>query len=97
MFSNRFLIKTMQMVGATRAFIARPLNIRAIINGAVSAIIAIALIYILITVAGNLVPEIKVVHSTSTMLILFVVLILIGITITLFSTYRSWMNCIKSL
>jgi cell division transport system permease protein len=95
MFSNRFLIKTMQMVGATRAFIARPLNIRAIINGAVSAIIAIALIYILITVAGNLVPEIKVVHSTSTMLILFVVLILIGITITLFSTYRSVLKYLR--
>jgi cell division transport system permease protein len=33
MFSNRFLIKTMQMVGATRWFIAKPINIRAIING----------------------------------------------------------------
>jgi cell division transport system permease protein len=95
MFSNRFLIKTMQMVGATRSFIARPLNIRAIINGAISAVIAIALIYILITVAGNLVPEIKVVHSTSTMLILFVVLILIGITITLFSTYRSVLKYLR--
>ncbi|MEO7765061.1 MAG: permease-like cell division protein FtsX, partial [Ferruginibacter sp.] len=31
MYSNRFLIKTMQMVGATRGFIARPINIRAII------------------------------------------------------------------
>jgi cell division transport system permease protein len=95
MFSNRFLIKTMQMVGATRAFIARPLNIRAVANGAISASIAIALIYILITVAGNLVPEIKVVHSTSTMLILFVVLILIGITITLFSTYRSVLKYLR--
>ncbi|MGN6165587.1 MAG: cell division protein FtsX [Flavisolibacter sp.] len=95
MFSNRFLIKTMQMVGATRGFIARPLNIRAIVNGAISAVIAIALIYILITVAGNLVPEIKVVHSTSTMLILFVVLILIGITITLFSTHRSVLKYLR--
>lgn len=95
MFSNRFLIKTMQMVGATRGFIARPLNVRAIMNGAISAVIAIALIYILITVAGNLVPEIKVVHSTSTMLILFVVLILIGITITLFSTHRSVLKYLR--
>ena len=31
MFSNRFLIKTMQMVGATRWFIAKPLNIRALL------------------------------------------------------------------
>ncbi len=95
MFSNRFLIKTMQMVGATRGFIARPLNIRAIINGALSALIAIALIYILITLAGNLVPEIKVVHSNTTMLLLFAVLIIIGITITLFSTYRSVLKYLR--
>jgi cell division transport system permease protein len=95
MFSNRFLIKTMQMVGATRGFIARPLNIRAIINGAFSAVIAIALIYILITIAGNLVPEIKVVHSNSTLILLFAVLILIGITISLFSTYRSVLKYLR--
>ena len=95
MFSNRFLIKTMQMVGATRSFIARPLNVRAMINGAISAVIAIVLIYILITIAGNLKPEIKVVHSTSTMLILFIALILIGITITLFSTHRSVLKYLR--
>jgi len=36
MFSNRFIIKTMQMVGATRWFIAKPMDIRAIANGAFS-------------------------------------------------------------
>src|SRR5690606_30523739 len=41
MFSNRFTIKTMQMVGATRWFITKPLDIRAIINGAISGAIAI--------------------------------------------------------
>lgn len=95
MFSNRFLIKTMQMVGATRSFIARPLNIRAIANGAISAVIAIVLIYVLITIAGNLVPEIKVVHSNSTLILLFLVLIVIGITITLFSTYRSVLKYLR--
>jgi len=48
MFSNRFLIKTMQMVGATRWFIAKPLNIKAVINGAISGVIASALLYVVI-------------------------------------------------
>jgi len=39
MFSNRFLIKTMQMVGATRWFIAKPMDLRAIGNGALSGIL----------------------------------------------------------
>lgn len=89
MFSNRFLIKTMQMVGATRGFIAKPLNVRAVINGAISAAIASLLIYILISIAGNVVPEIKIVHSIGDLLLLFLLLVIIGISITVFSTYRS--------
>lgn len=95
MFSNRFLIKTMQMVGATRWFIAKPLNIRAIINGAISGVIAIVLIYILMKVAENVVPEIKALHDNGAMIILFVGLFLIGIAITLFSTYRSVVKYLK--
>ena len=89
MFSNRFLIKTMQMVGATRQFIARPLTIRAIINGAVSAAIAIVLIYILISVAEGFIPWLGQVRSSGTLFLLFLILIVIGVSITFFSTWRS--------
>jgi cell division transport system permease protein len=89
MFSNRFLIKTMQMVGATRWFIAKPLNIRAIINGALSAVIAIALVYGVIVVAEGFLPDLKALRDPTLLLVLFLALIIIGITITLFSTHRS--------
>jgi cell division transport system permease protein len=90
MFSNRFLIKTMQMVGATRGFIARPLNIRAIINGAISAVIAIVLVYLSTLVAENFLPfELRELQDTKTLLLLFLVLMILGIAITLFSTHRS--------
>ncbi len=89
MFSNRFLIKTMQMVGATRWFISKPLNIRAIANGAISAVIAIALVYGVIVVAERFLPDLKALHDNGLLLMLFLSLIVIGITITLFSTYRS--------
>ena len=89
MFSNRFIIKTMQMVGATRWFIAKPLNIRAIINGAISAVIAIILVYALTLAAENFLPELKALHDTKTLVILFIALLILGIAITLFSTHRS--------
>jgi len=54
MFSNRFLIKTMQMVGATRNFIAKPLLVRALLNGLISAFIAIFLLFGLIQWAGTI-------------------------------------------
>jgi cell division transport system permease protein len=95
MFSNRFLIKTMQMVGATRWFIAKPLNIRAIINGAISAVIAIVLVYIVVTGAQNYWPDLAVLNDTKSLLLLFLGLLLIGISITLVSTYRSVLKYLR--
>jgi cell division transport system permease protein len=95
MFSNRFLIKTMQMVGATRGFIARPLTIRAIINGAISAAIAIAVLYGAITVAENVYPGFKALHDNNLFLLLFALLLIIGISITLISTYRSVLKYLR--
>lgn len=95
MFSNRFLIKTMQMVGATRNFIAKPLNMKAIINGAVSGIIASVVLYVVILIAENSVGWLKALHDNGLLFFLFLILILIGISITLFSTHRSVLKYLK--
>jgi cell division transport system permease protein len=95
MYSNRFLIKTMQMVGATRSFISKPMNIRAVINGAFAALISIALIYGLILLFENFVPYLKDLRDNSKLLILFTFLILLGISITVFSTHRSVVKYLK--
>jgi cell division transport system permease protein len=95
MFSNRFLIKTMQMVGATRGFIARPLNIRAIINGAISGLIASVVLYIIIMILEGSVSWLKTIHDTGLLLLLFFILIVLGIGITLFSTHRSVVKYLK--
>jgi len=95
MFSNRFLIKTMQMVGATRWYIAKPLNIRAIINGAISGIIATAIVYLLMLLAENFFDGFKKLHDTQSLLLLGFILILLGIGITLFSTHRSVLKYLR--
>jgi cell division transport system permease protein len=95
MFSNRFLIKTMQMVGATRWFITKPLNVRAIINGAISAVIAIIMVYIVVKVAEHFLPDLQALHDGGLLVFLFISLIIIGITITLFSTYRSALKYLR--
>jgi cell division transport system permease protein len=95
MYSNRFLIKTMQMVGATRNFIARPMNTRAIINGALSAVIAIVLIYVCMLASEFFMPEIRDLRDNNKLVLLFLFLILLGISITLFSTYRSVVKYLK--
>lgn len=95
MYSNRFLIKTMQMVGATRSFISKPMNLRAIVNGAFAAIISIALIYGLIMLFENFLPYLKDLRDNRKLLLLFSILILLGIGISLFSTHRSVVKYLK--
>ncbi|MBN8837362.1 MAG: hypothetical protein J0I09_08895 [Sphingobacteriia bacterium] len=89
MFSNRFLIKTMQMVGATRGFITKPMNIKAILNGLTSAGIAIVILFVMITWAESQVPQLKLIRDTSLNLLLFGGMIVIGVGISVYSTYRS--------
>jgi cell division transport system permease protein len=95
MFSNRFLIKTMQMVGATRWFIAWPMNQKAIVNGAVSGGIASAAVFAFVKIAENILPELKAIRDLTSLSLLFVSLILLGIGITLFSTHRSVIKYLK--
>jgi len=96
MFSNRFLIKTMQMVGATRWFISKPFDTKAIINGLNSALLAIAAILVLIYAVENWwLPEIKALKDNMSLFLLFFALIVIGISITFISTHRSVTKYLK--
>jgi cell division transport system permease protein len=95
MFSNRFLIKTMQMVGATRWFIARPMDMRALVNGAISGLIAIGGIVGIIFIAERWLPEIKALRDYTLLSVMFVVMVLLGISISFISTHRSVLKYLK--
>ncbi|MEY3208071.1 MAG: hypothetical protein RL064_102 [Bacteroidota bacterium] len=95
MFSNRFLIKTMQMVGATRNFISKPLMVRALINGLISALISICLLVGLIQWTTMQFPQLGSIQSIGNTILLFGGLILIGVGISVFSTYRSVLKYLK--
>ena len=95
MFSNRFLIKTMQMVGATRQFITKPMDIRAVVNGLISSGIAILLLFLLIQSAENWIPQLKAIHDLQLNLLLFGGILVIGVGISLISTHRSVIKYLK--
>lgn len=85
-YSKRFLIKTMQLVGATPAFIRKPFVVRGILNGIASAFIAIILLMgVIYSVQQNL-PELVVLQDISLYLILFSSVVLLGILISWIST-----------
>ncbi len=95
MFSNRFLIKTMQMVGATRNFITRPFDKRAVINGLISGVIAVIGLWLVISVAQNYLPAIRVLNDVGMLILLMTIMIVLGILISVASTHRSVVKYLK--
>jgi cell division transport system permease protein len=95
MYSNRFLIKTMQMVGATRGFIAKPIIQRAVINGLIASFIAIIALWTSVLLIESFLPDFKLLHDNSGLTYLFLIITLLGILISLASTYRSVVKYLK--
>jgi cell division transport system permease protein len=95
MFSNRFLIKTMQMVGATRYFISRPFDKRAIYNGLIGGGIAVAGLWIVISFAEGLLPTMKALHEPLLLTMLMGTMLIVGVMISLVSTHRSVIKYLK--
>ncbi|MBD98702.1 MAG: cell division protein FtsX [Verrucomicrobia bacterium] len=85
-YSKRFLIKTMQLVGATSGFIRRPFVGRGILNGILSGIIAsLLLLGVIFSIKQNL-PEFLELQNFNIYLILFAAIIVLGILISWIST-----------
>jgi len=89
LYSKRFTIKTMQLVGATSSFIRKPFLIQALAQGVISAVVGMALLLALFTGLTNLLDSIELNFSLETLLILFGSLIILGSIITLVSTWIS--------
>jgi cell division transport system permease protein len=86
-YSRRFLIKTMQLVGATRGFIRRPFLVTGILNGLAGATIAIILLSGLIYGLTNEFEGMIGFANIKLIGLLFAIVIALGILITLISTF----------
>ncbi len=95
MFSNRFLIKTMQMVGATRWFISKPFDRRAIINGLISGLISVGFLWIIIILAESWFPELVSLREPVLLGSLMAGMVVLGILMSLVSTHRSVLKYLK--
>ena len=88
-FSRRFAIHTMKLVGASWSFIRWPFIKRAIAEGLVAAIVADGVLAAGIYALYNLEPEILVVVDWRVMTITGVAVLLFGLIITTFCSYLS--------
>ena len=87
LYSKRFSIKTMQLVGGTSGYIRRPFIFQAVGIGLISGIVAMALFTGLIYVLNQLMETIQISFPIEILAIFFAVLILLGILLTVISTW----------
>lgn len=87
LYSKRFSIKTMQMVGATKKFIRRPFIFNNIRLGALGALLAIAANLILLYYINLSFPELKLTQQPLVLGMVFITIFIVGIFITWISTY----------
>ncbi len=85
-YSKRFLINTMQLVGATDKFIRKPFVIRSVICGIIGAIIANIGITALIYAISKEFPEIMQIIDGESLLILYAIVLILGIVLTYLAT-----------
>ena len=89
LFSQRFLIRSMQLVGAKSGFIRRPFLSRSFLYGILGGVVASILLQIVMNAANNKIEDLSTLQQTDQIALLYAFLLLIGGFIGFLSTYRA--------
>jgi len=95
LFSQRFLIRSMQLVGAKMSFIIKPFLRRSMIHGLISGVLASILLVALVFYGNQRIEELGSIQNNELNLMLFGVLIVLGVVIAVVSTYRAIKKYLK--
>jgi cell division transport system permease protein len=85
-YSKRFIIKTMQLVGATQSFVRRPFVLKGIKHGVYGAVIAILMLIGVLYFAQQQLPELVELQDEKMLATLFGLVIILGVIISWIST-----------
>lgn len=89
LFTQRFLIRSMQLVGATNGFIRRPFLLRSMGHGVISGIIASAALFGVSEYGYQKIDDLILLKDVNQLFLLFGLLLFLGGFLGLFSTLRS--------
>jgi cell division transport system permease protein len=95
LFSQRFLIRSMQLVGAKRWFIQWPFLVRACLHGLVAGLLASSLLVGVVSFATKRVEDLSLIQNTNRIVLLLGALTLLGILVAFTSTFRAVRKYLK--
>ena len=84
-YSQRFLIRTMYLVGATRAFISKPFIFKGFRQGVIAGVIASLMLSGFLMLSARYIPDLLQLQDENILLILFTGIIVVGVIISAFS------------
>ena len=88
LYANRFLIKNMQLVGASWFFISRPYLLRAMGHGFIASVLAISALSAILLWVRQDIPQLILVKNSMLFVYLLLLLIPLGMLLYGLSTYR---------
>lgn len=94
-YSQRFLIRTMYLVGATRTFISKPFIFKGVRQGSIAGIIAGLLLAGFLVLSTRFIPDLLQLQDENVLLILFIAIILVGIIISAFSAFLAVLRYLR--
>jgi cell division transport system permease protein len=94
-YSKRFLIRTMQLIGATEGFIRKPFIAKGMIQGIIGSVVAIVLLVFTLYLAQKEVPELQDLQDAALFIKLFIFVTVLGIIISWISTYLAVRKYLK--
>ncbi|MEM6724824.1 MAG: permease-like cell division protein FtsX [Bacteroidota bacterium] len=87
LYSNRFLIKTMQTVGAPWPFIRKPYLSRSVSIGLIACFLALLLLGGIIALIETQFPGVGIVHHVDHLFIVFIAILVLGLGVSYSTTY----------
>ena len=94
-YSKRFLVRSMQLVGATASYIRRPFIRSGISQGFFGALLADIMLFLAMYSLNKHIPELAVIQDLNTSIAIYVGIIVLGIILAAFSTrsaVRKYLN-----
>lgn len=95
-YSQRFLIKSMQLIGATKNFIRKPYILYGIVHGLIGSLISILLLIFTLQFAQKQVPELIFLRNWYEFGAIFLIVVILGILISGLSTYFAVTKYLKA-
>ena len=95
-YAKRFVVRSMQLVGATEGFIMKPFIKYFVIQGVIGAALSLVLLTVFISMAMRSVPELGMITGLGSFVTIYLSVLVLGVILTTLSTYFSMRKYLRA-